>query len=621
MFTKSTVTMMLASVLGGAQGRPNIIIMQPDDFPFMDEWIAPPDNPEHPKPNPNIDNVGRGLENINRLRVDGVQMMQAYTASPVCGTSRYSTITGKMPSRASTVAEFANANSSDPASVTIPTTKLTNLDGNLQCSDNMAMAFANEPVDEADRYRTGMFGKWHMSDIDDADYTYESGTAIVKKCGFDTVGALYVENLNGVLDQYGHNMEFITYEAINFIKDATENEQNFFMYFNPTVPHSSGDVMASLRDRNCHDDQPNQSYDWTNPLFIEGMVEVDDGCRAYRDDVLARCADNDDDCGKIWVDDSVGALLKALEVAEQLENTIFLFQEDHGMDTKTGLYEGGVRIPQFVHYPGGIEPSEFHGLVSTIDIAATMLDYAGIAQPYDMDGMSWKDAMIEPDATDPTDPAKVTKFEDRCLFFETEQDRAVRCGCYKYIDIFDTNSKTYGNGGREKWGFANDVGGMLFDLCGGTGAYITDADNTQEAMAVSNPSKERELVAALQCHVENTAPVPAADPDDPATANDVIEICTADAVCRDSTLEIHFQGNLDTCEHFSNSNRCNRRKFSTHCRGSCGNCDVCRDSLATFEHPNGTSGATTCNSITDADCNTYPQMALYTCPDKCGWCE
>ena len=172
MFTKYTVTMMLGSIfgsiLGGAQGRPNIIIMQPDDFPFMDEWTPPPRNAHLPAQHPEVYNEGNGLQHINKLRLGGVEMMQAYTASPVCGTSRYSTITGKMPGRAVSVAEFANPNSSDPTTVTIPTTKLTDASvDNLECYDNLAMAFANEDVDDADKYRTGMFGEYTLSAISD----------------------------------------------------------------------------------------------------------------------------------------------------------------------------------------------------------------------------------------------------------------------------------------------------------------------------------------------------------------------------------------------------------------------------------------------------------------------
>jgi hypothetical protein len=191
----------------------NVILMQPDDLEFFDEWSSPPNNPSTPNRNVNFpNNNGNGLPNIERLRVDGLQMMQAYTASPVCGTSRFATITGKYPSRAA-----SNTGSSDPQQVTIPTTKLEDRD----CTrNNMAAEF------QRNGYRTAMIGKWHLSSINDRRYTYESAQETVKGCGFTTVDGLYVENLkaegsfNNFSDgTFSHNMEWLTWQAIQVINE------------------------------------------------------------------------------------------------------------------------------------------------------------------------------------------------------------------------------------------------------------------------------------------------------------------------------------------------------------------------------------------------------------------
>ena len=245
------------------------------------------------------------------------------------------------------------------------------------------------------------------------------------------------------------------------------------MYFNPTVPHGSNDIKLALTNFSCRD-TADDSYEWQNDPYIKGMSE-DDGCLAYRQTILDR-AEDDDDLGKIWLDDSVGALLTALEDAGILDNTIFLFQEDHGMDTKSALYENGIRIPQFIHYPDKIDPlTTFDGPVSTVDIAATMLDYAGITPSYELDGQSWKDVIGN-------DEKESYWKNERCLFFEVEQDRAVRCGCYKYIDIFDSSSTTYQRGNQKE--LANNLDGNLFDLCDGTDEYITEDNNNREIVAL-----------------------------------------------------------------------------------------------------------------------------------------
>jgi len=193
-----------------SEKKPNIIIMQPDDQLFFNEWTPPPKPPGIRRTVTFPDN---GLPNLETLRLDGLQMMQAYTASPVCGTSRYATITGKYPSRA---ASSRNKPISGIAEVTIPTTKLEDED----CSkENLPATF------KANGYRTGMVGKWHLTKFQ--DYSYPKGQDEIKKCGFDFVDGLYYENLNAmdypegfVTDgSFSHNMEWITYEAINFIED------------------------------------------------------------------------------------------------------------------------------------------------------------------------------------------------------------------------------------------------------------------------------------------------------------------------------------------------------------------------------------------------------------------
>ena len=136
---------------------------------------------------------------------------------------------------------------------------------------------------------------------------------------------------------------------------------------------------------------------------------------------------------------------------------------DHGVNSKSTLYEGGVRIPQFVHYPNKISAGmKFDSPVSVIDTSATVLDYAGITPSYDIDGSSWKEVIVEGSKT----------WENRCLFFEMHYDRAVRCGCYKYLEIYNTKySNTFRKGNVS--GLSHD-GQNLFNLCGNSDSYVTE---------------------------------------------------------------------------------------------------------------------------------------------------
>ena len=293
--------------------RPNVIIMQPDDLHIYDIWNPPPNNPD----NPNQSHVtsSYGLPNIESLRLNGLQMMQAYTTSAMCGTSRFSTMTSRYPSRA------VSNNKDGRKHIVIPKTKLEGEDCSL---NNIAVQFRDNG------YRTAMFGKWHLTEIDKDTYTYENAVSSVKECGFDTVGGLYIENLWVVNEHFmgtyndgsfSHNMEFVTSEALKVIKE--ESEDPFFMYFNPTVPHDANSVGGALKDFSCRDTPAGKL---TSDPVIPGMTEEYGGdCDAYRKSIYDRAEDYDD-LGAIWVDDAVGALLRALKEQDILDKTIFVFQ-------------------------------------------------------------------------------------------------------------------------------------------------------------------------------------------------------------------------------------------------------------------------------------------------------
>jgi len=608
---KSTILMLFWGFLGGAQGRPNIIIMQPDDLQFLDEWTPPPyapspnpgpltsSNHNPAGPNPSPDNDGKGLQHINSLRLNGVQMMQAYTTSPLCGTSRYSTITGKMPSRAASVRNKGDYD------VHIDTTKLQDIDEQKDCSkENLAVAFRNED------YRTGMFGKWHLSSIPEDEYTYEKAVDIVKGCGFTTVGGLYVDNLwyyDGIRGKpnnegaFSHNMEWVTHEAIKFIEETTSEGDEFFMYFNPTVPHMSGDVNVAINKFDCKD-TPDPNYDPDSDPWIKGMSE-NAGCRAYRDSVVQR-AENTADLGKIWLDDAVGELLKALEDANVLNDTIFLFQSDNGMDTKGDMYEGGIRIPQFVQYPNGIEAlTKFDGLVSTVDIGATMMDFAGINPPYDFDGKSWKNAIKYPSEEDYWK-------EKRCLFFEpsfmfNQKDSAVRCGCYKYLSLPNSNSRRRGG----IYGLSNNDDN-LFDLCGGTKDYITtgvdNQNQSQEVDVVTNDDMKEYLTTALDCSSSTTA----------------LDCHQPQPMCLNSPLTFARGKKPRDCAWVAKKSRCDKGKLSSHCQSSCDDCDDCQDSKLKFylvnEEPREKMK---CKDAKDNQELCKNEDFARTCPNTCGVCE
>ena len=170
---------------------------------------------------------------------------------------------------------------------------------------------------------------------------YNEQKSKITDCGFDYGEGIYFENLNGEWnnDQFSHNMEWVAEKAVEFIKNDTDTKP-FFLYLNPTIPHSSGNVYQALTDAKFACTVTPEGN--VQPPDVKGMTEGTT-CEDYRADVVRRAqpaSESDNNIyGSIWLDDAVGAMLQALRDTDQLDNTFFLFQLDHGQDAKGTLYE------------------------------------------------------------------------------------------------------------------------------------------------------------------------------------------------------------------------------------------------------------------------------------------
>lgn len=92
------------------------------------------------------------------------------------------------------------------------------------------------------------------------------------------------------------------------------------------------------------------------------------------------------------VDREVGGILERLDEEGLRDNTIVFFIGDHGrchIRGKQFLYDGGIRIPMIMRWPGKVEPGQVsEDLVMSIDIGATLLEAAGIKSPVELHGKS-----------------------------------------------------------------------------------------------------------------------------------------------------------------------------------------------------------------------------------------
>ncbi len=171
-------------------------------------------------------------------------------------------------------------------------------------------------------------------------------------------------------------------------KARTSDNQPFFAVFNLTMTHESKvwpsgwkDVVADLPEAQRH-----RPADMIVPAVFPDTLAV-------RDD-LARIADL-----ATVMDQKVGELLAELHAAGLDKNTIVFFWSDHGNGLprcKRWTYDSGSRVPLIIRVPemwqrrfpelspGGRDDR----LVSLLDLAPTVLQIAGVAQPEHMHGRS-----------------------------------------------------------------------------------------------------------------------------------------------------------------------------------------------------------------------------------------
>jgi uncharacterized sulfatase len=132
------------------------------------------------------------------------------------------------------------------------------------------------------------------------------------------------------------------------------------------------------------------------------------------------------------LDERVGWLLERLEEAGLAENTVVFLTSDHGRAMPRGkewLYEGGIRVPLIVRWPGRIEPGQVREkLISNIDLAPTWLEIAGVAPPEWMQGRPFLGYRTN-------SREYVVATRDRAGS-TVDRIRAMRTGRYKYMRNF-----------------------------------------------------------------------------------------------------------------------------------------------------------------------------------------
>ena len=254
-------------------------------------------------------------------------------------------------------------------------------------------------------HSNGQFGLTNASDFSLHPHLHDATIPnILKRAGYRTgiIGKLHVDPV----DKFqwdsrprvdGRDVKGIAESAEEFI--GSGEDAPFFLMVNYTDPHAS-------RER---DPQTREIVgDWTFMDQVNGipptLVEPSEKTvfpfqRIDTPEQRRRVAGYYNEVRR--VDIGVGLLLDALERKGHSGDTLVMFTGDHGPPfdrAKTTVYEGGVRVPFLVRWPGVSQPARSEAMVSTVDILPTILDATGAVSSVEMQGMSLRPVLKDPDA-------------------------------------------------------------------------------------------------------------------------------------------------------------------------------------------------------------------------------
>ncbi len=307
----------------------------------------------------------------DHLAATGIRFTQMYSPSAICSASRAGLLTGRFPARAGVPGNVSSAY----GQAGMPASEVT-------LAEMMKSA----------GYRTGHVGKWHLG--------YNDQT-MPNAQGFDSSFG----HMGGCIDNYSHFFYWNGPNRHDLWRDGTEiwedgkffpdlmvdeckkfirekSESPFFLYWAINVPHYPMQGTEKWREHYKHLESPRRMY----AEFVSTM------------------------------DEKVGEVLDFLKESKLRENTIVIFQSDHGHSTeeraffgggnsgpyrgaKGCLFEGGLRVPSFISWPGKLPQGEVREqMVMGCDWYPTIADLCEIDRPqHHLDGRSIKSVLLQND--------------------------------------------------------------------------------------------------------------------------------------------------------------------------------------------------------------------------------
>ena len=407
-FCISILTLISFSAFAQQKKLPNIIIIYADDLGYGDLSCYGGDIPT-----PNIDKIGK----------EGIRFTDFYVSAPVCTPSRFSLLTGSYPGR----------------SQHRLTSALMPFDKKYLDKSETTLAEYLKPQG----YNTALMGKWHLGE--------ESHSDLPTRHGFDVFYGLkggcidYFYHTYGKLgpDWYvngkptkeeGFSTDLITRHATDYIQRVKQTTAPFFLYLAYNAPHYGKSDPDNLPDNTVTLQTGNyKGYEIANTLqvpkaYLDKFSHVKDPYRRIYSAMVSN------------LDDNVGELMNKLKAEGLIESTMIWFISDNGGSSeslhghasngdlrgeKGTLWEGGIRVPALVSWPGKIKASQvINAPVCNVDIVPTLASIAGF-------GNALPKHLI--DGKDITDILLDRKTTERDIIWNFRKQAAIRRGAWKLL--------------------------------------------------------------------------------------------------------------------------------------------------------------------------------------------
>ncbi|MEM9645240.1 MAG: sulfatase [Planctomycetota bacterium] len=454
--------------------RPNVVFYLVDDLGWSD--VGCYGSPFYETPN------------IDELATEGVRFTDAYAACHVCSPTRASILTGKYP---------ATLNLTDwlKGRRDFPFQRL------LNAKINQHLPYEEVTIAEvlkAQGYSTAIFGKWHLGQAPSTPLQHGFDVHIpnVPSNWRTFHGPFGMKNLKSKKGDY--LTDRLTDEAIHWLDD--QKDEPFFLYLAHFAVHDPIEGRQDLVDKytrkrneiapsdapdfilECNPDDPNHpskdertrliaTHEFSgHKILPRGTIKI----KQKQDNVqFAAMVES--------VDESLGRIVAKISELGIEDDTIVIFFSDNGgmaamnvgnpkrivaaenvdraystsclplRGAKGWLYEGGIRVPMIVKWPGkGLVGSVASTPVSSVDFFPTIMNMIGAGEKVgsDVDGVNIA-PLVQGDAID--DREIYWHFPHYSNHGMQSPGGAIRSGKYKLLEYFE-------NGTTQLFDLANDIG-------------------------------------------------------------------------------------------------------------------------------------------------------------------